>query len=62
MDDKNKTEEKLKKIDKVTNIVTILVCTILGAVFLAACTYMLKMINSNESSDNVEGKIVLIKK
>lgn len=45
----NKKENTLKKIDKITKIFTIVVCVLLGSIFLAACAYMVKMINEEQS-------------
>lgn len=60
MEDEKNTKEKLEKIDKVTKIITIFVCTILGAIFLAACTYMLKMISSEQQENsNIKSQIII---
>lgn len=46
---KKKTQD-FKTIDKITKIFTICISVILGAIFLGACAYMLKLISE---SDNV---------
>ena len=45
-----KQTQTIEKIDKITKIVMAIVCCCLGAIFLAACTYMIQMISTQENS------------
>ena len=53
MAEKNKAKEikNFKKVDKITRIITIVICVILGSIFLAACVYMLSLINEEQKAN-----------
>ncbi len=47
-----KDEKTFDKVNKITNIITITVCTCLGAIFVAACVYMLQLISTEQKKQN----------
>lgn len=48
-----KEKKKLDKVDKITRIFTISVSVILGSIFLAACVYLLKMIQEEQQTNKI---------
>jgi len=54
MAEKNKVKEikNFNKIDKITRVITITTSVILGSIFLAACVYMLSLINEEQKANN----------
>lgn len=50
METEENKKEQFNKVDKITNAVTIVICVILGSIFVGACVYMLNMINENQNT------------
>lgn len=47
---KEENNKQFEKVDKITRIFTIIICCSLGAVFLAACTYMINLIGEEQNN------------
>ena len=46
-----KEKVEFEKIDKITRIITMVSCVVLGSIFIGACVYMLNKISNPPSSE-----------